>query len=553
MLRRCCHQIEIKTEHNGPKTVPLLKWSRDSDVMAWPYFATFILLENVLLWLQRRPTFRLNDGLTSLSHGLLQECGRLLFRGGESYVYVYVYDKFRLVELPWDHWVTWYLAAVGVDFCYYWVHRACHEVHILWAQHQVHHSSEDFNLAVGLRQSVFQGWCGFVSRCGEIELSGIFYLPLAVAIPPSHFVTHQQFNLLYQFWIHTKSVRTLGPLEVVFNTPQHHRVHHGANIYCLDKNYGGVLIIWDRLFGTFAEERQDEEIVYGLVMNQPSFNLLHLQIFYLPLAVAIPPSHFVTHQQFNLLYQFWIHTKSVRTLGPLEVVFNTPQHHRVHHGANIYCLDKNYGGVLIIWDRLFGTFAEERQDEEIVYGLVMNQPSFNLLHLQTFYTLHVAEKFKQMTSWQDKLAAIFYGPSWEPGKPRLGLEQDKIKVVAREKYEVKLPLWCNVYLFIHFCFVVYGFQELAARHMSLNPVTVLAFVAYIIASLTSIGLLFDNAPYACVLELLRCMVLVTAVQRMDFPDLDDTVLLTAEVFFVLSGFFWLLQSLRILQISAKAA
>ncbi|XP_063906985.1 alkylglycerol monooxygenase-like [Zophobas morio] len=420
-----------KTSFESPEDVP--NFYRN----AWPYFATFILLENVLLWLQRRPTFRLNDGLTSLSHGLLQECGRLLFRGGESYVYVYVYDKFRLVELPWDHWVTWYLAAVGVDFCYYWVHRACHEVHILWAQHQVHHSSEEFNLAVGLRQSVFQGWCGF--------------------------------------------------------------------------------------------------------------------IFYLPLAVAIPPSHFVTHQQFNLLYQFWIHTKSVRTLGPLEVVFNTPQHHRVHHGANIYCLDKNYGGVLIIWDRLFGTFAEERQDEEIVYGLVMNQPSFNLLHLQTFYTLHVAEKFKQMTSWQDKLAAIFYGPSWEPGKPRLGLEQDKIKVVAREKYEVKLPLWCNVYLFIHFCFVVYGFQELAARHMSLNPVTVLAFVAYIIASLTSIGLLFDNAPYACVLELLRCMVLVTAVQRMDFPDLDDTVLLTAEVFFVLSGFFWLLQSLRILQISAKAA
>lgn len=123
-------------------------------------------------------------------------------------------------------------------------------------------------------------------------------------------------------------------------------------------------------------------------------------------------------------------------------------------GSNIYCLDKNYGGVLIIWDRIFGTFAHERQDEDIIYGLVFNQPSFNVLHLQviidyykktskihrtktitfslcvfqTFYTAYVVGKFKQMTSWKHKLAVIFYGPSWQPGKPRLGLEQDKIRV-----------------------------------------------------------------------------------------------------------------------------
>ncbi|CAH1379824.1 unnamed protein product [Tenebrio molitor] len=402
---------------------------------AWPYFLVFILLENILLWLDRKPIFRLNDGLTSISHGLVQECGRLVFRGAESYAYVYIYENFRLVELSWDKPATWYLAAIGVDFCYYWVHRACHEIHILWAQHQVHHSSEEFNLAVGLRQSLVQGWCGF--------------------------------------------------------------------------------------------------------------------IFYLPLAFAIPPAHFITHQQFNLLYQFWIHTKTVKTLGPLEFIFNTPQHHRVHHGANIYCLDKNYGGVLIIWDRLFGTFSEERPDEEIVYGLVMNQPSFNILHLQTFYTFYVAQKFKQMSCWQHKFAAIFYGPSWQPGKPRLGLDEDKIKVIPREKYDVQLPLWCNLYLLIHFCVVVYGFQELAARYLNLNPLTVLVFVLYIIASLTSIGLLFDNTPYACILEVLRCMILVTAIQRIEFADLDESLLLTAEVFFVMSGLFWLLQSFKILQMSTK--
>lgn len=97
-------------------------------------------------------------------------------------------------------------------------------------------------------------------------------------------------------------------------------------------------------------------------------------------------------------------------------------------GSNIYCLDKNYGGVLIIWDRLFGTFAQEKQDEEIVYGLVFQQPSFNPLHLQTFYTEHVIEEFNKMKTWQHKLAAIFYGPSWEPGLPRLGNEANKVKV-----------------------------------------------------------------------------------------------------------------------------
>ncbi|CAH1175633.1 unnamed protein product [Phaedon cochleariae] len=405
-------------------------------IQAWPYFLLFMVLENVILWSDKKhDAYRLNDGLTSLSHGLIQHSGKLLFRGGESFMYFYLYEKFRLVNLPWDTPLTWYLAAVGVDFCYYWVHRACHEVHILWAQHQVHHSSEEFNLAVGLRQSLVQGWCGF--------------------------------------------------------------------------------------------------------------------IFYLPLAFFIPPAHFITHQQFNLLYQFWIHTKTITTLGPLEYIFNTPQHHRVHHGSNIYCLDKNYGGVFIIWDRIFGTFASEKQDEEIIYGLVYNQPSFNPLHLQTFYTEYVIDKFKSMQSWRYKLAAVFYGPSWQPGKPRLGLEEDKIKIVAREKYDVKLPVWCDIYLLAHFCVVVYGFQQLAAQHMSMNPFSVLAFVIYIIASLTTIGMLFDNCPYACAFELLRCTLLVTAIQRMGFPDIDGAVLFSVEVFFMVSGFFWFLQTIKVLQISTK--
>ncbi|XP_039291102.1 alkylglycerol monooxygenase-like [Nilaparvata lugens] len=212
---------------------------------------------------------RLNDGITSISHGIFQECGRLLFRGAESALYVYIYENYRLMELPWDSPMTWYIAAIAVDFCYYWVHRASHEIHIFWAQHQVHHSSEDYNLTVGLRQSVLQGWCGFA-----------FYLPMALFVPPAQFLTHQQFNLMYQFWIHTETVKSLGPLEWVLNTPKHHRLHHGSMLWCLDKNYGGCLIIWDRLFGTFVEDKKEQEIIYGLVYNQPSFNPFFLQIFY---------------------------------------------------------------------------------------------------------------------------------------------------------------------------------------------------------------------------------------------------------------------------------
>uniref|UniRef100_A0A2A4ITT9 Fatty acid hydroxylase domain-containing protein n=1 Tax=Heliothis virescens TaxID=7102 RepID=A0A2A4ITT9_HELVI len=106
---------------------------------------------------------------------------------------------------------------------------------------------------------------------------GAFYLPLALVIPPAQFVMHHQFSYLYMFWIHTEAIKSLGPLEYILNTPSHHRVHHGSNKYCLDVNYGGVLIIWDRLFGTFRPETDKVEIVYGLIYNQPSFNPLYLQ------------------------------------------------------------------------------------------------------------------------------------------------------------------------------------------------------------------------------------------------------------------------------------
>jgi alkylglycerol monooxygenase len=141
------------------------------------------------------------------------------------------------------------------------------EINLFWATHQTHHSAENYNLSTALRQGFLQPY-----------FSWIFYLPLAFVVPPQIFLIHAQMNLLYQFWIHTEVISNLGPLELILNTPSHHRVHHGRNPYCIDKNYGGVFIIWDRLFGTFAAERKDEEIAYGLVYSFVSFDPLKIQV-----------------------------------------------------------------------------------------------------------------------------------------------------------------------------------------------------------------------------------------------------------------------------------
>ena len=148
------------------------------------------------------------------------------------------------------------------DFLYYWFHRASHEIRFFWNFHVVHHSSNEYNLSVAVRQSWFSGLAHWV-----------FYIPIAfLGVPLWAFVTMHGLNLIYQFWIHTKFIGKMGWFEKIFNTPSHHRVHHGVNNQYLDKNYAGIFIIWDRLFGTYIEE--DEEVRYGIVTPLNSYNPL---------------------------------------------------------------------------------------------------------------------------------------------------------------------------------------------------------------------------------------------------------------------------------------
>ncbi len=152
------------------------------------------------------------------------------------------------------------LAVVGWDFLYYWNHRYMHESRYLWAMHVVHHSSERYNLSTALRQPVADALTASLPY-GALCLAGL---------APELVATARGVNLLYQFWIHTEAVGRLGPTEEVLNTPSHHRVHHGSNRQYLDRNHGSILILWDRLFGTF--EREDERVVYGLTTNVDTFH-----------------------------------------------------------------------------------------------------------------------------------------------------------------------------------------------------------------------------------------------------------------------------------------
>jgi len=171
------------------------------------------------------------------------------------------------IRLPLDDWRTWAAGFVAVEFAYYWFHRTSHRVRWLWASHAVHHSAEQMTLLTSLRL----GWTSLFSA------GWIVYLPLILAgFDPRLVVGLLAFNLRYQFFLHTEAVGRLGPIEWLFNTPAHHRLHHASNTPYLDRNYGGVLIVFDRLFGTLGVERAAEPIRYGLADRAPAANPITL-------------------------------------------------------------------------------------------------------------------------------------------------------------------------------------------------------------------------------------------------------------------------------------
>lgn len=417
-----------------PKEASFAKLDDVPDYLneAVPFFLGAIALEYILAFLTRLPPARLNDAFSSIAAGTLSQLSKIIILSAELALYVFIYDNFNLITLPWDYPGTWYFCFIGVDFIYYWFHRAAHEINIMWAAHQVHHSSEDYNFTTALRQSVVQNYT-----------SAIFYMPLALVVPPSIFFVHSQFNMLYQFWIHTEIVRSLGPLEYILNTPSHHRVHHGRNPYCIDKNYGGTLIIWDRIFGTFQAET----------------------------------------------------------------------------------------------------------DEEIAYGLVHPLASWDPIWTQLCHFCHIWKTFWETPGLKDKLAVLFKGPGWTPGKPRLGDPADLPEIeYPIQRYDSSLSYWGNVYVLVHFAVTIVAYQLLIARRMLMSQLHVLGVISYFLFTISSVGALFDNKWYAPYMELFRCLLFLVVDLVLSSQNLDTGVLPTAYIgvirgIFIASAFLWIIGSL----------
>ncbi|SCZ36294.1 MULTISPECIES: sterol desaturase family protein [Pseudomonas] len=231
---------------------------------AVPFFFVLIAAELIADRWRGVSNYRLADAVNSISTGVLSTTTGLLTKGVGLVTYAFALEHLALVRLPADSVWVWVFAFVFYDFCYYWLHRMGHERNILWAAHSVHHQSEDYNLSTALRQTS----TGFL-------LSWIFYLPMAVlGVPLLVFVSVAALNLLYQFWVHTRHIPKLGWFEWCFVTPSNHRAHHAQNALYMDRNYGGVFIIWDRLFGSFQEEDDNEPVIFGVTTPLGSWNPL---------------------------------------------------------------------------------------------------------------------------------------------------------------------------------------------------------------------------------------------------------------------------------------
>jgi sterol desaturase/sphingolipid hydroxylase (fatty acid hydroxylase superfamily) len=242
-----------------------------------PLFFALIGLELLVARLRRRSVHRLGDSVSDLSCGILSQFAGIFIALGTVIAFSWIGEHWRIQRiLPLPEWISrnpmagsgvglaalgsWAVVFLLDDFAYYWMHRNSHVVNLLWAGHVVHHSSEEFNLTVALRQSSLHGL-----------MSWVFYMPLAfLGVPVTMWLVCHALNLVYQFWVHTREINRLGPLELVLNTPSHHRVHHGVNPEYQDRNYAGVLIIWDRMFGTFEPEVAPP--VYGLTKPLVSWN-----------------------------------------------------------------------------------------------------------------------------------------------------------------------------------------------------------------------------------------------------------------------------------------
>jgi len=244
-------------------------------LIAMPAFLVLVLLEKWYGWYKKNDTVPTNDMLSSLSSGVTNVTKDVLGLSIAIISYGWLVDHVALTHVN-ASWLTFLIAFVALDFSGYWVHRINHEYNIFWNNHIIHHSSEEFNLACALRQSI----------SSFVRIFTVFLLPAAfLGVPTEVIAVVGPIHLFAQFWYHTQHIKRMGFLEHFIVTPAHHRVHHAINPIYLDKNYGQIFIFWDKLFGTFQEELEDVPAVYGVTRPVRTWNPIKINFMHLWLLI----------------------------------------------------------------------------------------------------------------------------------------------------------------------------------------------------------------------------------------------------------------------------
>ncbi len=389
-------------------------------VLSIPVFFILIGIELVVERFSHRKLYRLPDAIANLSCGITSQLSGLFMRVLAIGVYEVVYTNFALftLEKTWLYWLGLFLLT---DLAYYWAHRMSHEINLFWGGHVVHHQSEEYNLSVALRQSSFQ-------------------------------------------------------------------------------------VVW-----TFA--------------------------FSLPIAfLGFHTTDFILISALNTLYQFWIHTETINKMGWFEYIFNTPSHHRVHHGRNPKYIDKNHAGTLIIWDKMFGTFQPE--EERPTYGITKPINSWNAVWANFNHYAMMAGEMKMITSWRDKIRYMFNKPGWMPeylGGQRPAPPVDK---ALYQKYDTPTPVELNYYVLFQYiiCLVVTALFLFSQSKFTLTEKAIIASMISIVV--VNCGVLFENKSWVKVSEWIRIttypagLIMVTFLYNLSF-----NYIIVATIYFIIS-FTW---------------
>ena len=359
-------------------------------ILSIPIYFGLIVIEWTYDLIKKKGIYRLSDAFGNISCGMFEQITGVFLKVLSIGIYVFIYDHFKITAIP-TTWPFIILMWIVVDFLYYWAHRWSHTINLFWLGHVVHHQSEDYNFSVALRQGALQK--------------------------------------VFTFWV------------------------------------------------------------------------------YLPMAfLGFDPTWFVIIGALNTVYQFWIHTEQINRMGWFGLVFNTPSHHRVHHGRNPKYIDKNHAGSLIIWDKMFGTFKAE---EEIpVYGITKPNQHWDPVssHIQPFTDLF--KDMKNVNGLGNKLALLWNPPGWLPeenGGMRFPPGVDKL---TYSKFTVKIDRTLSIYLFIHFLFVLGGTAFFLFNFTKFEMSENLALSGMLIFSVVSLGLLFEARKFAWIIELSRLLLLI---------------------------------------------